>query len=144
VEVRSQVQPIVHQDAARFATHADWLVIDGPPGLSPMTESILAAGGRVLVPVRPALPDLWALPWFAAVLGKARRERPVAEALLVFNQHRGEDLAPLLKLASEWRLPVHPEPIPDDPAFARLYLGEPLPEPLRAKLLRLVEDLAAG
>jgi hypothetical protein len=37
---------------------------------------------------------------------------------------------------------VHPEPIPDDPAFARLFAGEPLPEALRARLLRLTEGVA--
>ncbi len=142
VEVRSQVQPIVEREAGRFAAVAEWLVVDGPPGLSPMTESILRAGGRVIVPLRPALPDLWALPWFAAVIGKARQAGPVAAPLIVCNQHRGEDLAPLLQLAAEWHLPLHPEPIPDDPAFPRLYLGEPLPEPLRARLLRLAEGVA--
>jgi chromosome partitioning protein len=142
IEVRSQVQPIVHLDAARFAAAAEWLIVDGPPGLSEMTQSILKAGGRVAVPLRPAAPDLWALPWFAALIGKARKEGPVAAPLVVFNQHRGEDLAPLLKEAAEWGLPVHPEPIPDDPAFARLFAGEPLPEALRARLLRLTEGVA--
>ena len=59
-----------------------------------------------------------------------------------FNQYRGEDLAPLLKEAGEWGLPVHPEPIPDDPAFARLLAGQPLPEALRGRLLRLTEGIA--
>ena len=141
VEVRSQVQPIVEHEAGRFAARVEWFVIDGPPGLSPMTESILRAGGRVIVPLRPAAPDLWALPWFAAVLAKARRAGSAAAPLIVCNQHRGEDLAALAQQAAEWQLPLHSEPIPDDPAFPRLYLGEPLPEPLRARLLRLAEGV---
>lgn len=144
VEVRSQVQPIVHEEAPRFAAQADWLVIDGPPGLSEMTQSILRAGGRVIVPLRPALPDLWALPWLAALMARARQAGNAAAPLLVFNQVRGEDLAPLRRQAAEWGVPIHPEPIPDDPAFPLLYLGEPLPERLRALLLRLVEGMAEG
>jgi len=116
-------------------------VIDGPPGLSPMSESILRAGGRVIVPLRPALPDLWALPWFAAVMGKARRAGPVAAPLVVCNQYRGEELAALVQQCAEWNLPLHPEPIPDDQAFPRLYLGEPLPEPLRTRLLHLADGV---
>jgi chromosome partitioning protein len=142
LEVRSQVQPIVHLEAARFAAAADWLIVDGPPGLSEMTQSILKAGGRVVVPLRPAAPDLWALPWFAALIGKARKAGPVAAPLVVFNQTRGEDLAPLLKEALAWGLAVHPESIPDDPAFTRLFAGEPLPEALCERLLRLTEDVA--
>jgi len=144
VTVRSQVQPIVHREAARFAAQADWLVIDGPPGLSEMTRSILQTGGRVIVPLRPALPDLWALPWLAALIGRARETGNAAAPLLVFNQYRGEDLAPLREQAAQWGVPIHPEPIPDDPAFPRLYAGEPLPERLQALLLRLAEGIAAG
>jgi chromosome partitioning protein len=140
IEVRSQVQPIVHRDAARFAARTDWLVIDGPPGLSEMTQSVLATGGRILVPLRPSLPDLWALPWFAALVGKSRREGATFKPLLVINQYRGEELAPFLAEAARWDLPMHPEPIPDDPAFARLFLGEPLPRELRERLLRLVGE----
>jgi chromosome partitioning protein len=142
VEVRSQVQPIVHQEAARFAPLFDWLIIDGPPGLSEMTQSVLQAGGRVVVPLRPALPDLWALPWFTALIGKARKAGRVAAPLIVFNQYRGEDLAPLLKEAGDWGLPVYPAPMPDDPAFPRLFLGEALPEVLRTRLLGLSEGIS--
>jgi len=141
LEVRSQVQPIVHQECGRFAASVDWIVIDGPPGLSEMTESVLGAGGRVIVPLRPALPDVWALPWFAAVVGKARNTGSSASPLVVFNQHRGEELAPLLHEAAAWGLPVHPEPVPDNPAFPALFRGEALPDFLRACVIRLSEGI---
>jgi chromosome partitioning protein len=141
VQVRSQVQPIIHQEAARFAAAADWLIVDGPPGLSEMTQSILQAGGRVAIPVRPAQPDLWALPWFAALVGKARKEGAAAGPLVVFNQATGEDLAPLVAQAAEWGLPVHPDAIPADPAFSRLFAGEALPAALQERLLKLTEGI---
>ncbi|HUJ74770.1 MAG TPA: AAA family ATPase, partial [bacterium] len=67
VPVRSCVQPGSLAEAARQAQALDWLVVDGAAGLSPMTESVLALGGRALVPIRPAWPDVWALPWLAAL-----------------------------------------------------------------------------
>lgn len=146
VEVRFQVQPIVHREIPRFASLAWWLVIDGPPGLSEMSESIVRAGGRMIVPVRSALPDVWALPWLAAVIGRARRAAEAegghaAVPRLVINQYRGEALGPFRKDLGEWSIPVHDEPIPDDPAFPLLFRGEPLPGRLQELLRRLAEDV---
>lgn len=61
VEARSQIQPIVHDQVARFAPRFEWMVVDGPPTLSDMTTSILRSANRVFVPVRPSFPDIWAL-----------------------------------------------------------------------------------
>lgn len=58
---RSQIQPIVHDQVARFAPMFEWMVVDGPPTLSDMTTSILRGADRVFVPVRPSFPDIWAL-----------------------------------------------------------------------------------
>lgn len=137
VETRSQVQPIVHEEAARFAPMTDWLLIDGPPSLSDMSESILRTGGRIVIPVRPNAPDLWALAWLAAMIGKLQREGVALDPLVVFNQVRGEALEPLLEQVQRHGLPVHPTPIPADPAFAGLFTGAALP----AELLTLVEGL---
>lgn len=140
VETRSQVQPIVHQEAGRFAAMADWLLIDGPPSLSEMSESILRTGGRVIIPVRPNAPDLWALAWLAAMIGKLQREGVVLEPLVVFNQVQGESLEPLQEQVRRHGLPVHPTPIPADPAFQALFTGATLPP----ALLTLVDGLLGG
>ncbi len=137
VEVRSQVQPLVHLQAERFRGAADWLVIDGPPALSPMTESIAQAGGRVVIPLRPALPDVWALPWLAAILRKQMANGAPLHPIAVFTQHRGEDLAPLTREVEAWGIPVHPRPIPADPAFVQVFTGTPLPPPLQALVLEV-------
>ena len=138
VEVRSQVQPLVHLQAERFRGAVDWLVIDGPPALSQMTESIARAGGRVVIPLRPALPDVWALPWLAAVLRKQIAGRVPLDPIAVFTQYRGEDWAPLTRDVEAWGIPVHPRPIPADPAFAQVFAGIPLPPPLLALVLEIV------
>jgi chromosome partitioning protein len=138
IEVRSQVQPIVHSELPRFATHFDWIVVDGPPALSPMTESILRASDRVIVPIRPAWPDVWAVPWLAAVIHKLKQGEPRPSVRVVFNQHAGEPLAPLREELAPWGLPVYPHPLPLHPAFAALFAGQPLPDDLADAVLALV------
>ena len=138
LEARSQVQPIVHTEVQRFAGQFDWVVVDGPPSLSEMTESILRASDVVIIPVRPALPDVWAIPWLAAIIRKLQQggERP--RARVVFNQHAGEPLGPLREELAAWRLTVHPVALPSDPAFAAVFAGQPLPGPLAELVLDLV------
>lgn len=139
IETRSQVQPRVEREVERFAPAFEWILIDGPPSLSEMTESIVRASDRVIIPVRPSLPDVWALPWLAAVLIKAQREGARAVARVVFNQYDGEDLGPLREEIALWHLPVYEETFPYDPAFAGVFAGHPLPGPLAERLLDLVE-----
>lgn len=111
------------------------VLLDGPPSLSPVTESLLQGSHRVIIPVRPALPDVWALPWFAALLRRLHKAGHAVEARLVFNMHRDEPLEPLQAEAREWGVPVAPMPLPADPAFAALFTGQPLPEALAAMVL---------
>jgi chromosome partitioning protein len=116
------------------------IVIDGPPSLSEVTESILRASDRVIIPIRPSMPDLWSLPWFAAVVRKLQREGRSLDALLVFNMYLGEPLEPLLAEARKRAIPIWDEPIPSDPGFAAMFAGEPLPDTLAQTILRLVDE----
>jgi chromosome partitioning protein len=140
VEIRSQVQPILEKEVARFRPNFDWIVIDAPPALSPMTESVVRASDRVIIPVRPSLPDIWALPWLAAIIAKLAREGKTVGVRVVFNQHGGEDLTALREEIAFWHLPVHPRPLPLDPAFQAVFAGEALPGPLAEQVLELVLD----
>jgi chromosome partitioning protein len=140
LESHAQVQPVVHQDveALRAGGAFDWIVIDGPPSLSPMTESILRASDTVIVPVRPAKPDVWAIPWLAAIVRKLQQGGQVLRVRVVFNQHAGEPLEPLREELAPWRLPVHGQALPLDPAFAAVFDGQPLPGPLAERLLDVI------
>ncbi len=142
VRTESRVQPDLHETIAQYGKTADWVIVDGPPTLSPMTESILRASARVVIPVRPALPDLWALPWLAALIKKLQAGGQALEPLAVLNMYRGEALAPLRKEIEALGLPLQPMPIPAHPAFPALFEGrQPAPE-LMEHLLRLVEGVA--
>jgi chromosome partitioning protein len=116
------------------------IFIDGPPSLSEVTESILRSSDRVVIPIRPSMPDLWALPWFAAVVRKLQREGRRLDAVLVFNMYQGEPLEPLREEAHKRGIPIWDEPIPQDPALPNVFSGEPLPEALAQIVLRLVDE----
>lgn len=142
IEVRSQVQAIVHAEVDRFRPAFDWILVDGPPSLSEMTESILRGSDLVIVPVRPALPDVWALPWLAAIIRKLQQGGAKLAVRVVFNQHTDEDLVPLREEVRAWALPVYPDALPADPAFVAVFAGTPLPGPLAERVLALLEPEA--
>lgn len=139
VATRSQVQPILHNEMPGLREAYEWIVIDSPPTLSEMTESVVRASDTVIIPVRPALPDIWALPWLVAIIRKLGQREKVAVPRVVFNQYAGEDLAPLREQISAWNLPVHPHTIPVDLAFPAVFSGRPLPGPLAERVLRLID-----
>jgi chromosome partitioning protein len=86
VVARSQIQPIVHGQVARFAPMFEWMIVDGPPTLSDMTASILRGADRVFVPVRPSLPDIWALEGLAALRATLRAEGMDPAMRVLWNQ----------------------------------------------------------
>jgi len=138
VETLAHVQPDLHERLPALADGREWLLIDGPPSLSPMTESILRASTRVIIPVRPALPDLWALTWPAAMIAKLRKAGRAPETLVVINMYRGEPLEPLVEQITELQLAVHEQTIPADPVYAALFTGAPLPDESARLMLELI------
>lgn len=86
VVTRSQIQPIVHDQVARFSPRFEWMVVDGPPTLSDMTTSILRAADRVFVPVRPSYPDIWALDGVAALRMTLKAEGINPAMRVLWNQ----------------------------------------------------------
>ena len=58
VETHTHIQPNFPALIATLRRQWPMILIDGPPALSEVTESILKASDRVIIPVRPSLPDL--------------------------------------------------------------------------------------
>ena len=139
VESRSQIQPVVHKEIGRFMDKFEYIVIDAPPSLSEMTASVLRACDTAVIPMRPSFPDVWALPWLAAIITKLRNEGHTLSAKVIFNQYQGEDLARLKEELEPWKIPVHPEQLPMDAAFSAVFEGKPLPGPLAEAVLSLLE-----
>jgi chromosome partitioning protein len=126
VVARSQIQPIVHDQVARFAPTFEWMIVDGPPTLSEMTSSILRAADRVLVPVRPSWPDIWALEGFAALLAQMKQAGAAAQTLVLWNQVV-EWPTPAMRVAIEVvGFGISPAVIRWEAAWSRVMEGEPL------------------
>jgi chromosome partitioning protein len=50
----------IHRDIDNLAKHYDWVIIDGPPRVSTVAKSAIAASDMVLIPVQPSPYDVWA------------------------------------------------------------------------------------
>ncbi len=101
----------------------DHLVLDCPPTITSATMDTLIGADRLIIPVRPALPDLWALEDVAQILADLRVGAAVPRTRVVFNQHRGEDLRPLIAAVVGLGLQVLPTPIAAEQAWTALFSG---------------------
>ena len=50
----------IHREIAELSKNYDWVVIDGPPRVSTVAKSAIAASDMVLIPVQPSPYDVWA------------------------------------------------------------------------------------
>ena len=123
---------------ARFERKLDWCLMDCPPTLGDAILQTLEVADRLLIPVRPSLPDVWALEDLATLIGDRQARGRVIEHNVVFNQVRDEDLSPLAASVESLGLPVAATQIPADPAWQGLFRGEALPAHLGTGLLALL------
>ena len=140
IVVRSQVQANIQleQDIKHFQTHFNWCVIDAAPTLSDITVKILQICHELLIPIRPALPDIWAISRLASLIHQTHRAVGyIPKTKVIFNQYQGEILPPLYAALMQYHLPVSSTLLPLDPRFAALFTGQSLSPSLR----RLVQNL---
>lgn len=138
VETVGHVQPDFPEQIAGLAAERQWLLIDAPPSLNPITESILQASSLALIPVRPAPPDLWALTWLAALIKKLDKAGQAPEIRVVVNMHQGEPLDALKAQVAGLQLSLHERTVPLHPAFPALFAGSGLPDELASLVLQLI------
>ena len=127
VVARSQIQPIIHEQAARFARAFEWMIVDGPPTLSEMTASILKAADCAVVPVRPSLPDVWALDGLAALQRQLCAEGCETPIMVVWNQVVESPTEAMTAHVKTLQLPVSPHMIGRDSAWTHLMEGASVP-----------------
>ena len=123
VVVRSQIQPIIHDQTARFGRTFDWMIIDGPPTVSEMTASIIRAAGKMVVPVRPSWPDIWALEHLLALHARLQTEEQVGEACVVWNQVVQPPTEAMVDQVKGWPCFVWPRQILWDAWWGMLMAG---------------------
>ena len=142
-------------------TDVDWVVIDGPPGLSAVTESIVGVADLLLIPCRAALPDVWTLTWLAALVKRQLKRQPKQQlkqgepaaplAQVVFNQVSLQQFQPpppypphstehtLLEQVYSCGLTVNACILPFDAAITAFFAVGQLPPSLMSLVLRLLK-----
>ncbi|MEE4376538.1 MAG: ParA family protein [Candidatus Competibacteraceae bacterium] len=138
LHVRPQYLETLTSVMPGFHGHFDACLIDAPPTLSEAIADLLRLSHAVMIPVRPALPDLWALPAVRALLPATTRTR------VVFNQYRNEDLLPLRQWVLEHGLKPSPRVLSVDSVFPALFGGSDLPAYWQCRLARLAHSLTCS
>ncbi|KRT56247.1 ParA family protein [endosymbiont of Ridgeia piscesae] len=138
VVVRAQGPGPLDATLERFSRMFDWCILDCPPNLSETTLQTLNLVDRLLIPVRPAPPDIWALERIAALLADAQSRGLEIPHQVVFNQWRDEALEPLQAIINRLGLELADLPIRFDPAWPALFDGADLPESLNRQMMQLL------
>lgn len=137
---RSQIQPIVHDQVARFSPRFEWMVVDGPPTLSEMTTSILRAADRVFVPVRSSFPDIWALEGLA-VLRATLRTTGVDPAMRVLWNQVSQWPTSAMRAAVESKgFTISPAVIRWETVWSNVMEGHPLTTGAIDCLMQLIKE----
>ena len=127
VVVRSQILPVIHDQASRFGRTFDWMIVDGPPTVSEMTASIIRAAGEIIVPVRPSWPDIWALEHLFALHARLQTEERAGGACVVWNQVVQPPTEAMADQVKDWPCFVWPRQIRWDAVWGTLMTGGQLP-----------------
>ena len=127
VVVRSQILPVIHDQASRFGRTFDWMIVDGPPTVSEMTASIIRAAGEIVVPVRPSWPDIWALEHLFALHARLQTEEQAGGACVVWNQVVQPPTEAMVDQVKDWPCFVWPRQILWDAVWGTLMAGGQLP-----------------
>ena len=90
IRVYGMTEPVIHKRVRGIREKYAHAVIDAPAGLgseasTAMAKSIIAAANMILIPVRPAAPDIWAAKEVVALIEEARTYKPAIKAAFVIN-----------------------------------------------------------
>lgn len=140
VVARSQIQPIVHDQIARFAPIFEWMVVDGPPTLSDMTTSILRSADRVFVPVRPSFPDIWALEGLAVLSATLRTTGANPAMRVLWNQVVEWPTSAMRAAVEQKGLTISPAVIRWESVWSNVMEGQPLTTGAVDCLMQLVKE----
>ncbi|WP_300970601.1 ParA family protein [Thiocapsa sp.] len=140
IAVRADSGFALWRDWAERANRFDAVLVDCPPTVSPEVMEILAGVDRLLVPTRPAWPDVWALESVADLVADLHRQGARLAVSVVFNQVGDEALAPFAAAIADLGLDLLPEAIPRDGAWPALFGGGEPPDSLAPLIGTLVRS----
>jgi chromosome partitioning protein len=139
IAVRADSGFAVWRDWAERANRLDAVLVDCPPTVSPEVMEILAGIDRLLVPTRPAWPDVWALESVADLVADLHRQGARLAVSVVFNQVGDEALAPFAPAIAELGLDLFPDVIPRNDAWPALFSGGEPPDSLASLIGKLAQ-----
>jgi len=98
-------KPTIHREIAAIAADYDHVVIDGPPRVTDLAKSIIAASDQVIIPVTPSSFDLWAADETVKLIEEALPFKPDLVRRFVVNKKVGsttigKDIRAALEAAS--------------------------------------------
>jgi chromosome partitioning protein len=101
-------RPTIHRDLPNMAKNYDHVVIDGPPRVSELARSAIAAADLVLVPVQPSPYDVWAAQEVIDLIKEASVFKEKLKSAFVINRKIantaiGRDV---IKALAEFDIPV--------------------------------------
>ena len=76
----------IHREIGELSKNYDWVVIDGPPRLSTVAKSAIAASDMVLIPVQPSPYDVWAAKDIVDLIVEVRVLREDLKAAFMVNR----------------------------------------------------------
>lgn len=88
VQVIGLPQPVIHQEAPKFAQKYDAIVIDSPSGYQDeqIQRSVMLASSLVVIPVQPSAVDIWSARDTAALVAQAKLYNPDLKAHLLVSR----------------------------------------------------------
>ena len=75
----------IHREIGTLASGYDWVIIDGPPRISTVAKSAIAASDIVVIPVQPSPYDVWAARDIVDLIAEVR---VVKDLIAVFAVNR--------------------------------------------------------
>lgn len=79
-------RPTIHRDLPAIAADYDHVIIDGPPRVTDLARSAIAAADMVLIPVQPSPYDVWACEEVVTLAREAVIFKPNLKSVFAINR----------------------------------------------------------
>jgi chromosome partitioning protein len=85
-EILHYPEPILKIDIQELSKNYDHIIIDAPPAIGDITESILSITNLTIIPLSPSPLDLWSCKATLEIIEEIQPERPEMEVRLLINR----------------------------------------------------------
>lgn len=85
-EILHYPEPILTVDIEELSKNYDHIIIDAPPAIGDISESILAVSNLAIIPLSPSSLDIWSCQNTLEMIEEMKPERPGMEVRLLINR----------------------------------------------------------